>query len=68
MAKSFRCRDAGVVCNYKATGSSEEEVLEKAVAHARKVHHVDLTEAQTLARYAHSAIRDDSGRSEGGDS
>lgn len=67
MAKSFRCSDAGVVCNYRAKGSSEDEVLEKAVAHARKVHHVDLTEAETLARYARSAIRDDSGRSEGGD-
>ncbi|MGI9112863.1 MAG: DUF1059 domain-containing protein, partial [Gaiellaceae bacterium] len=39
-------------------GETEEEVLAKAVEHAQKVHGVDLTQAQTLARYAQSLIRD----------
>ena len=59
MTKSFRCRDAGVVCRAKITGQTEEEVLEQAVAHARDAHGVDLTDSRTLARYARSLIRDD---------
>ena len=59
MAKSFRCADAGVVCNATVTGETEEEVLEKAVEHAKKKHGVDLTVSTTLARFAQSAIRDD---------
>ena len=59
MTKSFRCRDAGVVCRAEITGQTEEEVLEQAVAHARDAHGVDLTDSRTLARYARSLIRDD---------
>ena len=58
MAKSFECRHAGVVCRARFTGETEDEVLAKAVEHARKVHKVDLTQAQTLARYAKTLIRD----------
>ncbi|MBA2359769.1 MAG: DUF1059 domain-containing protein [Actinobacteria bacterium] len=60
MAKtfSFRCADAGVPCRAKITGETEEEVLAKAVAHAKEKHGVDLTQAQTLARYARSAIKE----------
>ena len=59
MTKSFRCEDAGVVCNAKITGETEEEVVAKAVEHAREKHGVDLTQAQTLARYAQSLVRDE---------
>lgn len=59
MTKSFRCRDAGVICQAKITGDSEEEVLAKAVAHAREEHGVDLSQSSTLANYARSVIRDD---------
>ena len=59
MTKSFRCRDAGVVCRAEITGQTEEEVLEQAVAHARDAHGVDLTDSRTLARYARSLICDD---------
>jgi predicted small metal-binding protein len=60
MAKmlSFRCSDGGLSCGAKITGETEEEVLAKAVEHARKKHKVDLTQAQTLARYAQSLIRE----------
>ena len=56
--KSFECKHAGVVCGAKITGETEEEVLAKAVEHAREKHGVDLTQAQTLARYAQSLVRD----------
>lgn len=59
--KSFECRDAGVICNAKVTGETEEEVLAKAVEHARDAHGVDLTVSTTLAKYARSAIRDEAG-------
>jgi len=59
VTKSFRCQDAGVVCRAKITGETEDEVLQKAVEHAREAHGVDLTQSTTLAKYARSAIRDD---------
>lgn len=61
MTKTFRCQDAGVVCKAEVTGETEEEVLAKAVEHARTVHGVDLSASTTLANYARSVIRDDSG-------
>ena len=61
MAKklSFRCSHAGVPCRATITGNTEEEVLAKAVEHARSKHEVDLAQAQTLARYARSLIREE---------
>jgi len=59
LTKSFRCRDAGVVCRATITGETDEEVLEKAVAHGRAVHGVDLADSRTLARHARTLIRDD---------
>lgn len=59
MAKTFECRHAGVVCGSKVSGESEDEVLSKAVAHAKQAHGVDLTQAETLVRYAQSLVRDD---------
>jgi predicted small metal-binding protein len=57
--KSFACRDAGVICKARVTGETEEEVLAKAVEHAREKHGVDLTQSSTLANYAKGLIRDD---------
>jgi predicted small metal-binding protein len=59
LTKSFRCADAGVVCRAKITGETEDEVLQKAVEHAREKHGVDLTVSTTLANFAKSAIRDE---------
>ena len=58
MAKKFECSHGGVVCRAKIEGETEDEVLAKAVEHAKQAHGVDLTQAQTLARYAQSLIRD----------
>lgn len=63
MTKSFSCRDAGVVCRATVTGATEQEVLDKAVEHARAAHGVDLAKSTTLANFARSLIRDDSGAS-----
>lgn len=57
--KSFECQSGGVVCGAKITGATDDEVLEKAVAHARDKHGVDLTASKTLTRYAQSLIRDE---------
>ncbi len=59
MTKSFRCQDAGVVCRATVTGETEDEVLAKAVEHAREAHGVDLAKSTTLANYARSVIRDE---------
>ena len=59
MAKTFHCRDGGIVCGAKLTGATEEEVLRKATEHARDKHGIDLTDSQTLARYAASLIREE---------
>jgi predicted small metal-binding protein len=59
--KSFRCADAGVMCNAEVTGATEDEVVAKAVEHAKKVHGVDISVSTTLADYARSVVRDRSG-------
>ena len=59
MTKTFECRHGGVVCNAKLTGETDEEVLAKAVEHAKKKHGVDLSKSKTLAGYAQSLIRDE---------
>lgn len=59
VAKTFRCADAGLNCRFEARGQDDQEVLEAAVEHARKKHGVDLTQAQTLVRFAQGAVRDE---------
>jgi predicted small metal-binding protein len=59
MAKTFQCRDGGVICRAKISGETDEEVLRRAVEHARKKHGIDLAQSQTLVRYAKSLVRDE---------
>ena len=59
MAKVFECKHGGVVCGAKIRGESEDDVLRKAIEHAKQAHGVDLTQSQTLARYAQSLVRDE---------
>jgi len=51
-----------VVCKAEVTGESEDEVLGKAVEHARSAHGVDLAQSTTLANSARGLIRDDGGK------
>lgn len=56
MAKQLRCRDVGLNCDFEARGTTEEEVLQKAVVHARNVH--ELTDVPVeLATKVRAAIR-----------
>jgi predicted small metal-binding protein len=56
MAKQLRCRDVGLSCDFEARGTTEEEVLQKAVVHARNVH--GLTDIPPeLATKVRAAIR-----------
>jgi predicted small metal-binding protein len=59
LAKTLECRHGGVVCNAKISGETEEEVLAKAVEHAKQAHGIDLSQSKTLAGYAQSLIRDE---------
>lgn len=59
MAKTLECRRSGIPCRTTITGETGQEVLERAVEHAREKHGVDLTQANTLVRYAQSLIRDE---------
>ena len=56
MAKQLRCRDVGMNCDFEARGNTEEEVLQKASAHARSAH--QITEMPPdLAAKVKAAIR-----------
>jgi predicted small metal-binding protein len=55
--KTFECRHGGILCGAKLHAETDEELLRKAVEHARERHEVDLAQSQTLLRYAQSLVR-----------
>lgn len=57
MAKQLRCRDVGLNCDFEARGATEEEVLQKAVVHARTTHQITEMPPE-LATKVRGAIRD----------
>ena len=57
MEKRLSCRDVGADCDFVACGKSEEEIFQKAAAHAKAEHHVDEI-PKDLYEKARSAIRD----------
>jgi predicted small metal-binding protein len=56
MAKQLRCRDVGLNCDFQVRGATEEEVLQKAVVHARIVHELPDVPPD-LASKVRAAIR-----------
>ncbi len=56
MAKQLRCRDVGMNCDFEARGKTEEEVLQKATAHARTAHQITEMPPE-LAAKVRAAIR-----------
>jgi len=56
MAKQLRCRDVGLNCDFEARGITEEEVLLKAIVHARIVHELSDVPPE-LATKVRAAIR-----------
>jgi predicted small metal-binding protein len=59
MTKTFECKHGGVVCRAKIRADTDEEVLRRAVEHAKKAHGVDLSQSKTLAAYAQSLIHEE---------
>ena len=55
---SFQCSDGGVPCRAKMTGETREEVVDKAVEHAKRAHGVDLRSSRTLTRMTERLIRE----------
>jgi predicted small metal-binding protein len=56
--KHLRCRDVGLDCDFETFGRSDEEVMQKAAAHAARDH--GITEmTPDLASRVRAAIRAD---------
>jgi predicted small metal-binding protein len=56
MAKEMRCADLGMKCDWVGKGSTEEEVLKAAAAHAAKVHNLTKIDEPMMAKVK-AAIR-----------
>ncbi len=56
--KHLRCRDVGLDCDFVARGASEDEVMQKAAAHAERDHGIRQIPPDLAAR-ARAAIRAD---------
>jgi len=57
MAKSLSCRDVGVDCDFKATGETVEEIMQKTKAHAKSAHGMEEIPPEPLAK-VQAAIKD----------
>ncbi|MCW6159792.1 MAG: DUF1059 domain-containing protein [Candidatus Micrarchaeales archaeon] len=57
MAKAFACKDIGMSCGFKARADSEEELMSKIAAHAKKAHGMATIDAATMAKVK-AAIRE----------
>ena len=56
--KHMRCRDVGMDCDFEAHGRNDDEILEKAAAHAARDH--GITEiTPDLEKRVRGAIRAD---------
>jgi predicted small metal-binding protein len=56
MAKHLRCRDLGMNCDFEAHGTSEDEIMRQAAAHARQAHQIAEMPPE-LAAKVQAAIR-----------
>jgi predicted small metal-binding protein len=57
MTKLLKCNDLNPGCSFEARGNSEEDVLKKAVEHAKMVHNMKEIPADVLTK-VRRAIRD----------
>ena len=58
MTKLLRCREVGMNCDFVAHGENEEQVMSKAVEHARKDHGMDNISPEVAAKVK-AAIHDE---------
>ncbi len=56
MAKTLRCRDVGMNCDFEARGATEDEVMKQAAAHVRRDHGIQEITPE-LATRVRAAIR-----------
>ncbi len=50
MAKKFACKDIGMSCGFEARANSEQELMGKIAAHAKKVHNMSEIDPATMAK------------------
>jgi predicted small metal-binding protein len=58
MAKVLRCADVTGTCDFVARGSSEQDIMQQAAAHAQSAHNIQEVTPE-LAEKVRSAIRDE---------
>ncbi len=58
MAKTLRCRDVGMDCDFVARGNTEDEILKKAAEHAKAAHNMNEIPHELLSK-VRSVIRDE---------
>lgn len=66
--REFRCRDAGLTCDYVARGASDREVMDDAFRHARDAHGMarDRELEDRVLGLIHDGRADDDRQSMGG--
>jgi len=52
MAKFIRCRNAGMDCEYFASGETEDEILSQIGTHLKDTHNINLDELINTVRSA----------------
>lgn len=57
MAKSIKCMDVGVACDFEARAENEAELMKKVQEHARTAHGMTQIPAELIAKVK-KAIRD----------
>ena len=57
MAKSIKCLDVGVDCDFEARAETEEELMKKVAEHARTKHNITEIPSE-LVQKVKAAIRD----------
>ncbi len=50
MAKKFACRDIGMSCGFEARAGSEQELMGKIAAHAKKAHNMSEIDKATMSK------------------
>lgn len=58
MAKSIRCKDVGMDCDFVATADTTEELMQKAAQHAKQAHGLDSIPPDMMG-VVQAAIRDE---------
>ncbi|OFX20810.1 MAG: hypothetical protein A2V77_04300 [Anaeromyxobacter sp. RBG_16_69_14] len=58
--KDFHCRDAGVSCDFVATGNSKQEILAQVARHAQQAHNMSVVTGPLMLPKVEGLIHDES--------